>query len=66
MEEKTPVEIVKRVKEGREYWFLINLTGTEQPVPTAFAGETDILTGETIGSTPLKAYDTVLVRREAK
>lgn len=66
LEEKTPVEIVKRVKEGREYWFLINLTGAEQPVPAAFAGETDILTGETIGSAPLKAYDTVLVRREAK
>ena len=61
--EDTPLEIVKRVKDGAEFWFILNLTGKPQQAPQAFAGETDILTGATIGDEPLKPFDTLLVRR---
>ena len=57
------MEIVKRVKDGTEFWFILNLTGKPQQAPQAFAGETDILTGATIGDEPLKPFDTLLVRR---
>lgn len=61
--EDTPLEIVKRVKDGAEFWFILNLTGKPQQAPQAFAGETDILTGAAIGDEPLKPFDTLLVRR---
>ena len=50
-----------RTIEGREYWFIINLTGTPKSAPESFKGETDILTGKPVGE--LQGFDTVIVRR---
>ncbi len=60
--ETTELEIVCRKIENREYWFILNLTGKPQPAPRTFAGETDILTGNTVGG-QLKPFDALLVRR---
>lgn len=64
LQEETPLEIVRRVKDGREYWFVLNLTGKEQQVPAAFAGEIDMLTGSRAGSLPLQPYDVMLLQRD--
>lgn len=61
--EKTQLEIVRRVKENTEFWFILNLTGKPQPAPEAFAGETDVLTGNPVGG-ELKPFDALLVRRD--
>ena len=62
MKEKTPLEIACRTVDGREYWFILNLTGTPQPAPKCFAGETDLLTGTAVGG-ELEPFDALLVRR---
>ena len=59
--DETPLEIDRRVIDGREYWFLINLTGTPQAMPESFKGETDILTGRVPGE--LAGFDTVVIKR---
>ena len=59
----TELEVTRRVKEGREYWFILNLTGKPQPAPESFVGETDLLTDTAIGG-ELKAFDALLVRRQ--
>jgi beta-galactosidase len=59
--DETSLEIDRRVVDGREYWFLINLTGTPQAMPGSFKGETDILTGRVPGE--LAGFDTVVIKR---
>ncbi|NBJ90865.1 beta-galactosidase [Acutalibacter sp. 1XD8-36] len=59
--DETELEVDLRTIEGREYWFIINLTGTPKSAPESFRGETDILTGEPVGE--LQGFDTVIVRR---
>ena len=59
--DETPLEIDKRVIDGREYWFIINLTGTPQAMPESFKGETDMLTGREVEE--LSGFDTVIVKR---
>lgn len=61
IKDKTPLEIDKRVIDGREYWFVINLTGNPWTVPESFKGEKDILTGKEIDK--LEGFDTVIVKR---
>ena len=63
IDEDTPLEITKRVKDGNEFWFILNLTGKPQQAPKAFAGETDILTGDKIGEADLKPFDALIVKR---
>ena len=63
IDEDTPLEITKRVKDGNEFWFILNLTGKPQQAPKAFAGETDILTGDKIGEAELKPFDALIVKR---
>lgn len=46
--EKTPLEVTCRYKDGKCYWFLLNLTGKPQAMPAAFAGKRDLLTGRTL------------------
>lgn len=58
---ETELEVDLRTIEGREYWFIINLTGTPKSAPESFKGETDILTGKPVGE--LQGFDTVIVRR---
>lgn len=62
IEDSTALEVTRRVKDGREYWFILNLTGKPQPAPESFKGETDILTGDKLDG-DLKAFDAVIVRR---
>ncbi len=62
MEENTSLEVTRRVKEGKEFWFLMNFTGEDQPLPESFQGEKDILTGE-VAPAVLKPYDTLLIKR---
>ena len=59
--DETELEVDLRTIEGREYWFIINLTGTPKSAPESFRGETDILTGKPVGE--LQGFDTVIVRR---
>ncbi len=59
--DETELEVDLRTIEGREYWFIINLTGTPKSAPESFKGETDILTGKPVGE--LQGFDTVIVRR---
>ncbi len=59
--DETELEVDLRTIEGREYWFIINLTGTPKSAPESFRGETDILTGKPVGE--LHGFDTVIVRR---
>ncbi len=59
--DETELEVDLRTIEGREYWFIINLTGTPKSAPESFKGETDILTGTPVGE--LQGFDTVIVRR---
>lgn len=62
IQEETPLEVVRRVKDGTEFWFILNLTGQPQPAPENFRGETDVLTGEAVGG-QLKPFDALLVKR---
>ncbi len=62
IQEETPLEVVRRVKDGTEFWFILNLTGQPQPAPESFRGETDVLTGEAVGG-QLKPFDALLVKR---
>ena len=61
--DRTQREVTRRVKDGTEFWFILNLTGKPQPLPESFAGETDMLTGEKAGD--LKPFDAILVKRSA-
>ena len=61
--DRTQLEVTRRVKDGTEFWFILNLTGKPQPLPESFAGETDMLTGEKVGD--LKPFDAILVKRSA-
>ena len=61
--DRTQLEVPRRVKDGTEFWFILNLTGKPQPLPESFAGETDMLTGEKAGD--LKPFDAILVKRSA-
>lgn len=60
--DETELEIDKRVIDGREYWFVINLTGKALAAPESFRGETDILTGKPVGE--LAGFDTVIIERQ--
>ena len=59
--DETELEVDLRTIEGREYWFIIKLTGTPKCAPVSFRGESDILTGKPVGE--LQGFDTVIVRR---
>ena len=59
--DKTELEVDKRVIDGREYWFIINLTGKPLAMPESFRGETDVLTGKV--PEELEGFDTVIIKR---
>ena len=65
VEEKTALEITCREKDGKRYWFVMNLTGKPQPMVEAFAGKQDILKGRTLAAgEPLNHWDTLLFCEE--
>lgn len=65
IEEKTPLEVVCREKDGKRYWFLLNLTGKPQTPPESFAGREDILTGRIVDpAAALNPWDTMIFCEE--
>lgn len=43
--EKTPLEVTVRKKHGVMYYFVMNFSGKDQPLPGELAGKKDVLTG---------------------
>ena len=60
IDEDTKLEVVRRTKVGKEYYFIINLTDEDLPLPKKFAGKKDLLSGAEVPGV-LRLYDTVLV-----
>ena len=64
--EETALEIACREKDGKRYWFVMNLTGKPQPMIKAFAGKTDILKGRSLNEGEmLENWDTLLYEEKA-
>ena len=63
--EKTPLEITCREKDGKRYWFVMNLTGKPQAMVKTFAGKKDILKGRVLNEGEmLENWDTLLFCEE--
>ncbi len=62
--DETALEVTRRVKDGKEFLFILNFTGAEQPVPESLRGETDRLTGEKLPEI-FPPFGAALVVREA-
>ncbi len=61
IDEETKLEIACREKDGKKFWFVLNLTGKPQPMIKAFSGKTDILKGRTLAEGEmLENWDTLL------
>lgn len=61
IDEPTKLEVTRRSGKNGDFYFVMNLGGEEQPLPSRFAGKTDILTGKTAPSV-LKTWDTVIIK----
>lgn len=46
--EPTKLEVVKRSGKNGQFYFVLNFTGEDQPLPEKFAGQADLLTGEAL------------------
>lgn len=46
--EPTKLEVVKRSGKNGQFYFVLNFTGEDQPLPEKFANEPDLLTGEAL------------------
>ena len=58
---ETKLEVVRRVKNDSEYYFIMNFCKEDQPLPESFAGLTDILTGKKLKQdTVLHQYDVII------
>lgn len=65
IEEETELEVTGRKGEAGRFYFIINFKKTEIRIPRCFAGQEDLLTGETLSEeTVLKPYDVRLVYLE--
>ena len=62
--DETALEVTRRVKDGKEFLFILNFTGADQPVPESLRGETDRLTGEKLPEI-FPPFGAALVVREA-
>lgn len=59
--EATRLEVTVRENDRERFWFVMNLSGAEQPLPQAFAGKQDLLTGDVAAAgLLLKPFDTLL------
>ncbi len=62
IETETKLEIVCRSAEDKDYYFILNLTSETLTLPLIFAGNTDILTGNTLTQQTIFApYDVALL-----
>ena len=58
----TKLEVVRRYKDGEDYWFIMNFHKEDLPVPEVFFGKTDILTGiELTSDSIMHQYDVIIV-----
>jgi len=58
----TGLEVTRRVKGDKSYYFIMNFSGCDMPAPAEFAGRTDILTGAVLSeNTRLRPYDTYVI-----
>ena len=57
---ETNLEITRRVKDGKEYFFIMNLTKEEVAVPDTFVGKKDLLSGKNLGNV-FKPYDVSVI-----
>lgn len=66
LDEETALEVTRRRRDGKDYFFIMNFSGRPQALPQRFAGETDLLSGEALPQGRVLApYDTLLVCLEA-
>ena len=62
IQESTELEVTCRETEECKFYFLINFKDSDYPIPSCFAGCTDLLTGETVSESRLmKQYDSLLI-----
>ena len=60
--EKTELEITCRIKGATKYYFIMNFTAKTLPLPKAFQGKADILTGQALtAQTTAAPYTTYIV-----
>lgn len=60
--ESTPLEVTCREKDGKRYYFVMNFTREEQPLPKELAGKKDLLSGEmTAAGQTVKPYEVLLL-----
>lgn len=58
------LEIVKRTKNGKELYFIMNFEQADKKLPAVFDGCTDLLTGKILKKEmPVHKYDTYLIER---
>lgn len=64
IDEETELEVTCRRTEDTTYYFIFNFTDKDLPVPSCFAGCTDMLTGKSVSlDQSMKPYDTYLIRK---
>jgi len=64
VDEKTNLEITRRQKDGKDFYFILNFTTEDQKLPETFDGSTDLLKNERLSvETVLQPYDVVLVTK---
>jgi len=58
----TRLEVTRRTLDGTNFYFIMNFTGDDLPVPDMFIGKTDALSGDMLrGGTVFRPYDAALV-----
>jgi len=62
LEEPTRLEVTRRIKDGKAFTFIMNLTAEPQPMPKAFENAVDILTGNILSAgKPFASFETALI-----
>ena len=63
--ETTQLEVICREKGSRKFWFIMNFTDSELPLPAEFADKKDLLSGQVLPlGTLFKKYDACLICTE--
>lgn len=63
IEETTGLEVNCRTNDSETFYFIMNFSGKESPLPNCFHGQIDLLSGEKLTDTSLMpAFDVAIVR----
>lgn len=62
LDENTELEVDVREKDGNKYFFIMNFSGMEKPLPQQFIGSINIINGEKSPEV-LKPFETVVVEK---